>query len=86
MAKNRLFGWMFVEDSNKEPKPTVTNSVNMMLVFLTGMVVLGLLGAGGLMLFYKALPFLITVSWFAFGINCRILCDSEKFVLPLTSC
>lgn len=23
MAKNRLFGWMFVEDSNKEPKPTV---------------------------------------------------------------
>lgn len=27
----------------------------------TGMVVLGLLGAGGLMLFYKALPFLITL-------------------------
>lgn len=28
----------------------------------TGMVVLGLLGAGGLMLFYKALPFLITLA------------------------
>lgn len=26
------------------------------------MVVLGLLGAGGLMLFYKALPFLITLA------------------------
>ena len=63
----------------------------------TGMVVLGLLGAGGLMLFYKALPFLITLASntlylglllgliAGISISC-VTPNSGKSALPLTLC